>query len=147
TGMALAAFLLIVEPKWTFMPGMALSGLLAVGLASVQILPTMEWLRYIHHSLKDPWPAPPIRSVLGLVLRDIVRARNAVGLLIPEHAGYLAMMTFVAAPVALLRKASRRFAVFFGLWAIFAFSVAYAVGPAHWLIQHIPVLNMLKNAR
>jgi hypothetical protein len=57
------------------------------------------------------------------------------------------MMTFVAAPMALFRKSSRGFALFFAFWAATAFSAAYAIGPAHWVIQRISALSVMKNSR
>jgi hypothetical protein len=147
TGTALALFVFVREPRSSFIRAFAASGLLAAGLAAVQIIPTIEWLQYIYHPLKVPWPAPPLYSMLGLVSRDLIREKNSIGLLIPEQAAYLAMMTFVAAPIALLRKSSRGFAIFFAFWTAAAISAAYGIGPAHWIVQRTPVLSTLKNAR
>jgi hypothetical protein len=146
-GVALAVFLFLSGPSIPFAKAFFFSALLAAALSAVQLIPTLEWLKHIHHSLKDPWPPPPLFSILGLVSRDIIRTKSSIGLLMPEHAAYLAMFTFVAAPIAFLRKGSRRFAIFFTLVAATAFSAAYGVGPAHWIIRYIPVVSMLKNAR
>jgi hypothetical protein len=147
TAIAFAVFVLIRQPRFAFVKAFTISGLLAVGLAAVQILPTVEWLKYIHHSLKDPWPAVPLWSIVGLVSRDIVRAKNSAGLLMPEHASYIPMMAFVAAPLAFFRKSSRGIALFFGIWTLVVFCVAFSIGPVHWIVQHISFLNMLKNSR
>jgi len=146
TGMALGAFLLPVKPMQPFVTRFVVAGVLALGLASVQIIPTVEWLQYIHHPFKGVWPPRPLWTVLTVVSRDIIRARNTIGLSMPEQAGYLGMMTFVAAPLALLH-ASRKFAIFFILWSAAALSVAFGIGPAYWVVQHTPVLSFLKNAR
>jgi hypothetical protein len=147
TAIAFAVFVWIRAPRFAFVKAFTISGLLAVGLAAVQILPTVEWLKYIHHSFKDPWPAVPLWSIVGLVSRDIVRAKNSAGLLMPEHASYIAMMAFVAAPLAFFRKSSRGLALFFGIWTVVVFSEAFSIGPVHWIVQHISFLNMLKNSR
>jgi Bacterial membrane protein YfhO len=147
TGLGLALFLMIAEPKFTFIEAFIGSGLLALGLAAVQIIPTVEWLKYIHRSLQQQWPVPPLYSILGFVSRDIIRTKNVIGLLMPEHAGYLAMMTFVAVPLGFIQRSSRRFAIYFALAAAAAISAAYGIGPGHWFVSHVPGLNMLKNAR
>ena len=135
------------ERSFAFIKGFTIAGGLAVGLAAVQILPTMEWLKYIHHSLKDPWPAVPLWSIVGLVSRDIVRAKNTAGLLMPEHAAYVAMMAFAVAPLAFFRKSSRALALFFGVWTAIVLCAAFSIGPVHWIVQQISLLNMLKNSR
>jgi len=147
TGSALALFLALSPPRLAFLKAFTVSGLIAFGLAAVQILPTLEWLKYVNHSLKDPWPLPPLHSILALVSRDIIRTKNVIGLLLPEQSGYLAMMTFAAAPIALMRRQSRRYAIFFALAAIVAFSAAYGIGPVHWLVSITPGLQMMKNSR
>ena len=147
TGLGLAVFLMVSKPKFSFISAFIGSSLLALGLAAIQIVPTVEWLMHIHRSLRQQWPAPPLYSILGLVSRDIIRAKNAIGLLMPEHAAYLAMMTFVAAPIALVRSSSRRFAVYFTLAATAAISIAYGIGPGYSIVSHVPGLNMLKNDR
>jgi hypothetical protein len=65
----------------------------------------------------------------------------------PEHASYVAMMAFAAAPLAFFRKSSRGLAVFFGIWTGVVLSEAFSVMPVHWIVQHISFLNMLKNSR
>jgi len=147
TGLGLAVFLIVSEPKFSFIRAFVGSSLLALGLAAIQIVPTVEWLTHIHRSLTQQWPAPPLYSILGLVSRDIIRAKNVIGLLIPEHAAYLAMMTFVAAPIGLVRRSSRRFAVYFTLAATAAISIAYGIGPGYSFVSRVPGLNMLKNDR
>src|SRR5215475_8454804 len=81
TGLGLAIFLMVSKPKFSFISAFIGSSLLALGLAAIQIVPTVEWLMHIHRSLRQQWPAPPLYSILGLVSRDIIRAKNAIGLL------------------------------------------------------------------
>jgi hypothetical protein len=146
TGTALAVFLFARLPRAAFVKAFVASGLLAAGVAAVQMLPTLEWLQNIGHA-KDPWPVPPLYSMLGMVSRDIIRTKTVIGLAMPEHAAYMAMMVFIAAPVALLRRPSRAWVIFLALWSAAALSVAYAVGPAYWIAGHIPVFSTLKNSR
>jgi hypothetical protein len=147
TVVALALFIFVANRSFSFIRGFTIAGLLAVVLAAVQIIPTIEWLKYIHGALKVEWPPLPLWSIVGLVSRDIIRAKTQVGLLIPEQAAYIAMMTFIAAPAALLRKSWRGFALFFAFWTVAALSVVYGVGPVHKIVQWIPVLSTLKNTR
>jgi hypothetical protein len=147
TAIAFAVFLWIRDRRFAFVKAFTISGVLALGLAAVQILPTVEWLKYIHHSFKNPWPSVPLWSIVGLVSRDIVRAKNSAGLLIPEHASYIAMMAFVTAPLAFFRKSSRGIALFFAFWTAVVLSEAFSLGPVHWIVQHVGFLNMLKNSR
>jgi hypothetical protein len=146
TGTAVAAFLLVRRPRLAFIGAFAASGVLALALAAVQILPTVEWLQYIHHSLKA-WPPPPLWSIVAMVSRDIIRTKTTAGLLMPEHAAYLAMLTFAVAPIGLLRRSTRGFAIFFAILTAAAFSAAYGIGPGHWIVQSLPVLSTLKNSR
>jgi hypothetical protein len=122
------------------------AGLLALGLASVQVIPTLEWLNYIRHPLHESWPPLPLWTMVAWTSRDVVRAVNSIGLEIPEQAAYIGMLAFVAAPVALLHP-SRKFAVFFVAVCVAALSIAYGTGPIFHFVQHVPVLRILKNNR
>ena len=46
-------------------------GLLAVGLALIQILPVVEWLKLTFHTFGNTWPPQPRWSILGWVSRDV----------------------------------------------------------------------------
>jgi len=146
TGVALAAVLLPGSANARrFVPWFAACGMLAMGLASVQMLPTMEWLQNIHHLLPI-WPPLPLWTVLATVARDIIHRSSSAGVLYPEHAAYLGMLTFIAAPLALLHP-RRRIVLFLVLWTAGAISVVYGVGPVFWMIRYVPVLNTAKNER
>jgi hypothetical protein len=147
TGIALAAFIWLRKPDAMFVRAFIISGALALGLAAVQAIPTVEWIGLINHSLKIQWPPLPVRSALGLVSRDIRRDPNSIGLMIPEEAAYVAMMCFTVAPLSLLRRRSRAMALFFAVWGIAALAVVYGIGPAAGIVQHIPLIGTLKNNR
>ncbi len=155
TGVALAGVVLFSKAaeqgranaaRVAFIKYFAGAGLLAMGIAAVQMLPTVEWFNYINHSLSAVWPPRPTWTMLSFVSRDIIRTRTSIGLLMPEEAGYLAMMVFAAAPLAFLHS-SRRMAIFFGLWTAAAISAAFGIGPGYWIARHVPVLSMMKNSR
>jgi len=146
TGVALAGVLLPGNAaSGSFIKRFTACGILAMGLASVQMFPTLEWLQNIHHLLPI-WPPLPLWSMLATVARDTIHRSNSAGILYPEHAAYLGMLTFITAPLALLH--SRRRIVFFLIaWAAVAISVVYGIGPVFWMIHYIPVLKTLKNER
>ena len=124
----------------------ALTGLLSMGLASVQLIPTLEWLHQMGDPLTAPWPALPLFDALGLFSRDALRHPNSAGIPIPEAAAYVGMIAVVAASLALFHK-SKRYVIFFAVLAILGFCVAYSVEPAHWVVNHTPILKGIKNGR
>ena len=146
TAVALAGFLFVTAPSRKFVLAFLAAGLLAGGLAAVQILPTAEWSGLAYRSLTDAWSPQPLWSLLGWVSRDVLHSTNSFGLQIPEMAAYIGMMAFVAAPLAFLGKA-KKFAWFFGAWTAIVLSVAYGVGPAYWLSLHTPIVQAVKNSR
>ena len=122
------------------------AGLLALGLASVQMIPTMEWLRQLHSPLGEHWPPLARHQVLGLVSRDILRGPNSAGILIPNGAVYLGMITLLAAPLAAFHR-QKRYVLILAAMTVTGFSIAYGVEPMLWLAYHTPVLAALKNDR
>jgi hypothetical protein len=146
TAVALATFLTIVQPKRSFVLYFLAAGTLSLGVAAVQVLPTTEWLKYVHNSLSNPWPTQPLWSALGWVSRDILHSESSFGLQIPEQASYVGMIAWAAAPLALLHP-SRKMVCFLFLWTAIVLSIAYGIGPIFWLSQHIPVLQGIKNLR
>ena len=128
TGVALTAVLLPgSRAAGRFIARFAACGLLAMGLASVQMLPTVEWLQNIHH-LFPIWPPLPLWTMLAMVARDVIHRSNSAGILYPEHAAYLGMLTFITAPLALLHP-RRRIVLFLLTWTAAAISVVYGIGP------------------
>ena len=152
-GVALALFLAALRPakQATWQPFRYLAlfgagGLLAMGVAAVQMLATLEWVPRINRDLDIIWPAVPLRNVIGLVSRDILSPSNSFGLQIPEQAAYVGMIAFLAFPIAWLHS-QRRYTVFFTLLTIAALCVAYGIGPLYTLSLHVPILMGIKNSR
>ena len=146
-GIALALFMFVCSrADWRFLLKFTAAGLLAFGLASIQIVPTLEWLGQMPGALDIRWPPLPFDRGFGWVSRDILHAPNSAGVWIPEGAAYAGMMTLVAAPLGLLHR-SRKLAAFLAGLTLAAFGIAYGFEPMHWLARHTPVLAGLKNGR
>lgn len=129
-----------------FVFAFALAGILAMGLASIQVIPTLEWIGEVGRQLAAPWPALNLDHALGLVSRDIVGSPNSAGMFMPEGAAYLGMMTLLLASFAPFHHA-RRYVFFLTLITVIAVCAAYSIQPIHWLFSHTPGLMALKNSR
>src|SRR5205085_8323061 len=129
-----------------FMAAFVLAGVLALGLASVQMVPTLEWLNQLGGTLNDASPPLALREGLGWISRDILRSPNSAGIDIPEACAYMAMVSIVAAPLALFHR-PRIYAAFLFLIAVCAIAIAYGIEPIQTLVSHMPVLRALKNYR
>src|SRR5579862_6992064 len=152
TGSTLAAMLWLFPPQSNkprfdrrFFTAFAFVGLLALGLASVQMIPTLEWLKQMGESL-DAWPSLPPIQALGWVSRDILRSPNSAGVNIPEAAAYMAMLSILAVPLAAFHR-PRVYPVFLFAVAACAIAIAYGFEPMHTLVAHIPIFRALKNFR
>src|SRR5262249_35387822 len=129
-----------------FLIGFGLSGLLALGLASIQMLPTLEWIRQLGDSLQTTWPAWRPHQIYGVVSRDVVASPNSAGLIVPEAAAYLGMITLLACALAPFHK-PKKFPVLFVILTFLAGSVAYSIEPVRSLVLYIPVIKAIKNQR
>jgi len=123
-----------------------LVGLLALGVASIQMIPTVEWVGQMGNTLAARWPALPLHQALSFASRDILRGPNSAGILVPEGAAYLGMITLLAASLALFHRA-RTAVLFLAALTIVAFGIVYGIEPLNWISLHIPVLNGIKNKR
>jgi hypothetical protein len=123
-----------------------IAGSLALGLASVQILPTLEWLREIGNTLDAQWPPLPLHAAFGIVSRDILRSPNSAGVPVPEAAAYVGMITLLLCPLAAFHK-SRTAAAFLALLTAIACAAAYGIEPVHSILARVPVLKAIKNWR
>ncbi len=152
TGSAFAVFLATVaflrkeRRAIRFLTRFAACGLLAIGISAIQLIPTLEWLNYIHRSFVDSWPPFPPWAILAMVSRDVTSGTNSIGLSLPEQSAYLGMLVFVTVPLAFLHS-SRKSVMFFAAASVAAMSVAYGIGPVFWVTQHLPVLRFIKNER
>jgi hypothetical protein len=124
----------------------SLAGILAAGIASIQIIPTLEWLRQMPSALDLRWPVLPLHEALAWVSRDIIRGPNSAGISVPEGAAYVGMITLLAASIGLLHRA-KRYVLFLAVLTAVALAIAYGIDPIHSFVSHVPVLSGLKNSR
>lgn len=147
TGSAVAVFLAFKRsddggiPNLKFAAGFVAAALLAIGLASIQVLPTLEWIRNSHRSLLEVWPALPLQAILAFVSRDVMRATNSAALEIPEQAAYLGMAMFLVVPLAVLHS-SKKLIVFLAAGCLVLISIIYGIGPLLQLLNSIPYLGL-----
>ena len=123
----------------------AIAGVTAIGLSAIQILPTLEWLTLLNHTVSIDWGILRFHEALSFFSRDIATNPNSSGLLVPESAAYAGTITLLLAPLALLHR-NRREAFFFVLLIVVSLQIVFG-GPFHWIVDQIPVLNGLKNWR
>jgi hypothetical protein len=124
----------------------AAAGVLAVALASVQLVPTLQWLGLLNRGLETPWAPKPLHEIAAFLSRDLRLNPNSAGVAIPESAAYVGMLTLLLAPLAFFHD-RRRDAVFFALLVATCLEIVYGRGPAYWLSLRIPVLNGIPNGR
>ncbi len=122
------------------------AGVLALALAAVQILPTLEFIGQLDRSLQASWGAKPPREIAAFLSRDLGAHPNSAGVEIPECAAYAGMLTLLLAPLAILHR-NRRDAVFLAILVACVLQVVYGFGPAYWLSSHTPVLRGIPNWR
>jgi len=132
--------------RWRFAGSFALAGLLAFGLAAVQILPTLEFIRQLDRGLEASWGHKPPSEIAAFVSRDLGANRNSAGVEIPECAADAGMLTLLLAPFA-LRSRNFRDALFFGLLLLVVVQIVYGVGPFYAVSRHIPILKGIPNWR
>jgi hypothetical protein len=129
-----------------FVAVFGLAGIVAVGLASVQILPTIQWLAQLKQNLDVPEPALTRHDGQGFFSRDILSTPNSALVPIPEGGSYAGMLTLLAAPFAFFYR-PRRYALFFAAIALVAIAIAFSIEPLHWIVAHLPLIKSWKNAR
>jgi Bacterial membrane protein YfhO len=129
-----------------FAGSFVLAGALALGLASVQILPTLEFIRQLDRSLDASWGHKPLAEIAAFVSRDLGANPNSAGVEIPECAAYAGMLTLLLAPIA-LRSRNLRDAVFFWALLLVVLGIIYGFGPFYVLSRHVPVLRGIPNWR
>jgi len=146
TGCALALLLACNRFDIRFVACFALAGILALGLASVQIVPSMEWFRQLGTFVNRIPPVLSRHDGQGFFSRDLQASPSSALLRIPEAASYLGMLGLMSCPLALFHR-SRRHALFFAAIAVTAAAVAFGVEPAHSIVAQLPILRSLKNGR
>jgi hypothetical protein len=124
----------------------ALAGALALGLAAVQILPTLEFIRQLDRGVEASWGHKPLAEIAAFVSRDLGANPNSAGVEVPECAAYAGMLTLLLAPFALF-SLDRRDAVFFWLLLLVVVQIVYGVGPFYAVSRHVPILKGIPNWR
>ncbi len=122
------------------------SAVLAIGLASIQIIPTVEWLRELGHVLASTWPPHQLSQALSFVSRDILRNPNSAGIDIPEAAAYIGMISLLLVPLAIFHG-GRKHAAFFAAMILISVGVVYGFEPFRWVSLQIPIIKAIKNGR
>jgi hypothetical protein len=130
----------------SYLVAFGVAGVLSILLAAVQLLPTLEWSTLITRSLEMRWPPLAGTQSVGFLSRDLLHHPNVDGVLIPEAASYIGVLTIGVLPLALLWR-TRRDVLFFAGLAFFCMEIAYGWEPGFWISDHIPVLNGLPNWR
>jgi hypothetical protein len=144
--LAMAVFLWFQQRRKSFVIAFVIAGFLGVGLASVQVIPTVEWLGLLGPQLDNPQPVLDRHQGQGFFSRDILRDPSSAGISVPEGAAYVGMLGLLAASLAPFHK-SRSYALFFAALAIVATAVAFGFQPVRWIVVHLPVIKAMKNAR
>jgi hypothetical protein len=122
------------------------AAVLAIGLASVQILPTVEWLSELKQNLSVPEPALGRHDGQGFFSRDILTSPSSALVPVPEAASYAGMLSVLLLPFALFYR-PRRYVWFFVGIVLVALAVAFSIQPVHWIVERLPFIKAWKNGR
>jgi len=129
-----------------FLGMFALAGVLAIGLAAVQIVPTVQWLTELKQNLEAPEPALSRHDGQGFFSRDILTSPSSALVPVPEGASYAGVLSLLLVPFAVLHR-PRRFVWFFVVITLSAMAIAFSVQPIHWIVEHLPLIKAWKNGR
>jgi hypothetical protein len=129
-----------------FLSMFALAGVLGIGLAAVQIVPTVQWLTELKQNLEAPEPALNRHDGQGFFSRDILTSPSSALVPVPEGASYAGVLSLLLAPFAVLHR-PRRFVWFFVVITLSAMAIAFSVQPIHWIVEHLPLIKAWKNGR
>lgn len=128
---------------------MVAAGLLALALAAVQLLPSLEWVQL---TLRSPVRsargllASPVWEIASLFYRDAGNDPNAVGMRVPSAVTYSGILTVIAAFASPLHG-NRRLVAFLALLLLLAAQVVYGWGPMYWLSSRAPFFAGQHNRR
>jgi hypothetical protein len=129
-----------------FLLAFFLTGVLAIGLSAVQLLPTLDWARHWGRDLIATWPSFELHQALGFFSRDALRGPNSAGIFVPNAMGYVGMLTLLAAALAPLHRSSRYVIWFLSLVGI-GIAGVFGFEPIRWILTHTPIVQGLKNER
>jgi hypothetical protein len=122
------------------------SGLIATGIAAVQLLPTLHWLQFTYRSLSMPWGSLRFAEAAALFSRDLSHNPNVSGIQIPAGAAYAGAFALIMIPVSWFFP-NRRLAIWFSIVLFLAFAVAFGLEPLASISQWMPILHGLKKDR
>jgi hypothetical protein len=129
-----------------FAAGFIFAGVLAIGIASVQLLPSLEWLGQLGLRVDAPEPVLDRHQGQGFFSRDITKNPSSAGVWIPEGSAYVGMAGLLAASLSIFYR-PRRYVVFLVGIAVVAVLVAFGVQPIRWIVVHLPIIKAMKNGR
>ncbi|MEX0879672.1 MAG: YfhO family protein [Thermoanaerobaculia bacterium] len=124
----------------------AAAGLLALGLAAVQMLPGLEFIGQLERGFHLFWGPKPLHEIGAFLSRDLGATPNSADVAIPESAAYTGMLTLLVAPLAILHR-NRRDAILFAALVACVLQIVYGRGPIYWVFEHVPILNSIPNGR
>ncbi len=134
------------ETRGRYVAWLAIGGLIGVGIAMVQLLPTAEWIGLTTRSGQNRSGHLAPAQVLGLLSRDTRNTPNGAGILIPEAATYVGVLAFLGTALSLLAR-RRRDVAFFAISAGVAALVAYGISPVYDATLRLPAFSTLPNWR
>ena len=129
-----------------YLAWLVIGGILGIGVAMVQLLPTAEWIGLTARSGQNRSGHLAPSQVLGLLSRDTRNTPNGAGILIPEAATYIGMLALLGAGLSVLSRRRRDVALFAGT-AVFAALVAYGISPIYDVSLKLPAFSTLPNWR
>lgn len=119
--------------------GLLAAGALALMLATIQILPTAEWIPQLKRELVGLSNPMPAADILNFVVRHMAAAPiNVIGTFIPNGAMYAGLVTLLVAPAAPVHP-RRREVWFYVLVLATALQFSFGWGPFAWLQHASPV--------
>ncbi len=136
----------LASPRLPYLASLSAAGALALGLAAVQVLPTLEWVRLIARSLSAFWPPIPAKQIIAFLSRDIFHQPNIDGVSVPEQVAYVGAFALAALPFAWLWP-KRRDVLYFAGILFFSLSMVYGWDPIFSISRFVPVLRGLPNWR
>src|SRR5262245_61446762 len=129
-----------------FATGFVLSGFLAVGLAAVQLIPTLEWMSQLRLAVEVEQPVLDRHQGQGFFSRDLRSDPNSAGIAVPEGAAYIGMLALLAATLAPFHR-NRGYVWLLAGMAVMSIIVAFGFQPIRWLVVHLPLIKAMKNGR
>jgi len=126
--------------------GFILSAFLAVGLAAVQIIPTLEWMSQLGLGVEVEQPVLDRHQGQGFFSRDLRSDPNSAGIAIPEGAAYVGMLALLAATLAVFHR-NRGYVLLLIALAGISIIVAFGIQPVRWIVVHLPLIKAMKNGR